>query len=208
MNEVRHPITARLFDRLSGPMEREAAPHREELLSGASGRAIEVGAGNGMNFGHYPTTVTEVIALEPEPYLRGKAEEAARRAPVPVTVRDGVADPLAFDDAAFDVAVASLVLCTVPDPARALAELRRVLVPGGELRFYEHVRSDRPRKARIQQRLDSSGIWPRVSGSCHCGRDTVASIEAAGFRVARVRSLDVGPPWMHTNPHVLGVARR
>jgi SAM-dependent methyltransferase len=206
--EVRHPITARLFDRLSRSMEREAGPHRHDLLSGASGRVIEVGAGNGMNFGHYPSTVTEVVALEPEAYLRGRAEEAARRAPVPVTVRDGVAEPLAFDDAAFDVAVASLVLCTVPDPARALAELRRVLTPGGELRFYEHVRSDRPRKARIQQRLDGSGMWPRVSGSCHCARDTVAAIEAAGFRVERVRSFDVGPGWLHTNPHVLGAARR
>jgi SAM-dependent methyltransferase len=206
--EVRHPITARLFDRLSRSMEREAGPHRQELLSGASGRVIEVGAGNGMNFGHYPSTVTEVVALEPEAYLRGRAEEAARRAPVPVTVRDGVAEPLPFDDAAFDVAVASLVLCTVPDPARALAELRRVLTPGGELRFYEHVRSDRPRKARIQQRLDGSGMWPRVSGSCHCARDTVAAIEAAGFRVERARSFDVGPAWLHTNPHVLGAARR
>jgi ubiquinone/menaquinone biosynthesis C-methylase UbiE len=97
------------------------------------------------------------------------------------------------------------VLCTVPDQQRALPELRRVLKPGGELRFLEHVRAD-GRKARVQQWLDRSGAWPRVAGGCHCSRDTVATIEAAGFRVERVRSFDLGPSWMHTNPHVLGTA--
>ena len=82
-----------------------------------------------------------------------------------------------------------------------------MLKPGGELRFMEHVRSDRPRKARFQERLDRSGLWPRVAGGCHCARDTVAAIEAAGFTVETVRSLDIGPAWSHTNPHVLGIAR-
>jgi ubiquinone/menaquinone biosynthesis C-methylase UbiE len=207
MPDVRHPIFARFFDRLSRLMERDVGEHRDELLAGLSGRVVEVGAGNGMNFRHYPATVDEVVALEPEAYLRGKAEEAARAAPVRVSVRDGAADPLPLEDASFDAAIASLVLCTVPDPARALAELRRVLKPGGELRFMEHVRSDRARKARLQDRLDRWGIWPRVGGGCHCGRDAVGAIEAAGLRIERVRSLDVGPSWMVTNPHVLGAAR-
>jgi ubiquinone/menaquinone biosynthesis C-methylase UbiE len=204
---VRHPIFARFFDRLSRLMEREVGEHRQELLAGLSGRVLEIGAGNGMNFQHYPTSVEEVVALEPEAYLRDKAEQAARDAPVRVTVRDGVADPLPIQERGFDAAIASLVLCTVPDPGRALGELRRVLKPGGELRFLEHVRSERPRKARIQERLDRSGIWPRVGGGCHCARDTVAAIEAAGFHVERSRSLDFGPSWVITNPHVLGVAR-
>lgn len=204
---VRHPIFSRFFDRLSRLMEREVGEHRQELLTGLSGRVVEIGAGNGMNFQHYPHTVEEVVALEPEAYLREKAEEAARRAPVKVSVRDGLADPLPLQDGEFDAAVASLVLCTVPGPGRALSELRRVLKPSGELRFLEHVRSDRPRKARIQGRLDRSGIWPRVGGGCHCARDTVGAIESAGFRVDRVRSLDFGPSWVITNPHVLGVAR-
>jgi SAM-dependent methyltransferase len=188
-------------------MEPEVGEHRDELLAGLSGRVVEIGAGNGMNFSHYPPAVEEVVALEPEPYLRERAEEAARDAPVPVSVGDAAAYPLPLEPASVDGAVASLVLCTVPDQARALAELRRVLKPGGELRFMEHVRSDRPRKARLQERLDRSGVWPRLGGGCHCGRDTVRAIEAAGFEIERVRRFDVGPTWMHTNPHVLGVAR-
>jgi ubiquinone/menaquinone biosynthesis C-methylase UbiE len=204
---VRHPIFARFFDRLSRLMEREVGEHRQELLAGLSGRVVEIGAGNGMNFRHYPDTVDEVVALEPEAYLRAKADAAARDAAVPVNVRGGLADPLPLEDAGFDAAIACLVLCTVPDPGRALAELLRVLKPGGELRFLEHVRSERPRKARLQERLDHSGIWPRVGGGCHCARDTVGAIHAAGFRVEHLRSLDFGPSWIITNPHVLGVAR-
>jgi ubiquinone/menaquinone biosynthesis C-methylase UbiE len=207
VTEVRHPLFARLCDRLSRLMEREAGAHRDELLAGLTGRVVEVGAGNGINFQHYPRPVEEVVALEPERYLRKKAEAAAGDAPVRVSVRDGVADRLPFDDGSFDAAVASLVLCTVPDLGRALGELRRVLRAGGELRFMEHVRSDSPRKARIQKRLDASGIWPRLGGGCHCSRDTVGAIEAAGFEVEHVRSFNLGPRWTHTNPHVLGAAR-
>lgn len=204
---VRHPLFAPAFDRLIRFVEREAAAHRREMLAGVAGRVVEIGAGNGMNFGHYPATVEEVVALEPEPYLRARAEAAARRAPVSVVVRDAVADDLPLEDGGFDVAVASLVLCTVPDPARALAELRRVLRPGGELRFLEHVRSDRPPKARVQAWCDRSGLWPRVAGGCHCSRDTLAAISAAGFAVERVRTVALGPAWGITNPHVLGLAR-
>jgi ubiquinone/menaquinone biosynthesis C-methylase UbiE len=203
--EVRHPLFARVFDRLSPLMEKEVAEYRDELLAGLSGRVVEIGAGTGVSFRHYPHTVSEIVAAEPEPYLRSKAEEAARGAPVRVVVSKAAADPLPFEDAGFDAAVASLVLCTVPDQLRALKELRRVLKPGGELRFMEHVRAD-GRKARVQHWLDRSGVWPRVAGGCHCARNTLGTIEAAGFRVERVRSFDLGPSWMHTNPHVLGAA--
>lgn len=205
--EVRHPVFARCFDRLSHLMEKEVAAHRDELLAGLSGRVVEMGAGNGIGFPHYPATVEEVVALEPEPYLRAKALEAARRAPVSVSVRDGVADALPLEDGAFDAAVASLVLCTVPGASGALAELRRVLRPGGELRFMEHVRADRSPKASLQRSLDRSGIWPCLGGGCHCARDTVGTIEAAGFRIERMRRFDLGPSWLVTNPHVLGFAR-
>jgi ubiquinone/menaquinone biosynthesis C-methylase UbiE len=205
--EVRHPLFARFFDRLSRLMEKEAGERRDELLEGLSGRVLEIGAGNGLNFRHYPATVEEVVALEPEAYLRAKAEQAALDAPVRVSVRDGVAEPLPFEDDSFDAAIASLVLCTVPDQGRTLSEMKRVLRPGGELRFLEHVRSDRPRKARLQEWLDDAGVQPRIAGGCHCARDTVRAIEAAGFRIERVRSFALGASWLYTNPHVIGAAR-
>ncbi len=205
--EVRHPIFARFFVGLSRLMERDLGEQRDELLAGLTGRVVEIGAGNGMNFRHYPAAVEQVVALEPEPYLREKATKAASQAAVRVSVRDGVADRLPFDEASFDAAVVSLVLCSVPDPARALAEIRRVLKPAGELRLLEHVRSDRPRMASVQDRFDRSGIWPRLAGGCHCSRESVASIEAAGFAIERARSFGLGPSCGLTYPHVVGVAR-
>lgn len=184
------------------------AEHREELLADLTGRVIEVGAGTGLNFGHYPSSVSEVVAVEPEPYLRAKAEEAAAAAPVTVKVVDGVADELPAEDATFDAGVASLVLCSVPVPAAALAELRRVIRPGGELRFYEHVRAENAGLARWQDRLDV--VWPRMAGGCHANRHTVAAIESAGFAVENVRRFEFRPSALTvlTAPHALGVARR
>src|SRR3954471_19654140 len=185
-----HPIFARMYTWLS-PREDDAGQdeNRRELLAGATGRALELGAGNGLNFRHYPATVAQVVAVEPEPYLRERALEAAAKADVPVDVVEGADDPLPFEDDSFDVAVACLVLCSVPDQARALAELRRVLRPGGELRFYEHVVPSRPRQASMFRMADRSGIWPWLGAGCHCSRDTGSEIDQAGFRVERVRRL-------------------
>jgi ubiquinone/menaquinone biosynthesis C-methylase UbiE len=205
---MRHPLFARAFARVCAPaMEREVAPLRQELLAGLHGRVLEVGAGNGLSFAHYPPSVSEVVALEPEPYLRARAEEAAGTAPVQVTVRAGVAETLPDEAASFDAAVASIVLCSVADPERALFELRRVLRPGGELRFFEHIRSEESPKATIQLLLDRSGVWPLVAGGCHCARETVTVIAAAGFRVDSARNVKLGPAWLHTTPWVLGTAR-
>ena len=204
---VRHPLFARAFHQLSRLMERELGAHRDELLAGLSGRVLELGAGNGTSFAHYPDTVEEVVAVEPEPYLRDHAIRAAASARLPVSVVDAVADALPFEDAGFDAAVCCQVLCSVPDQPRALAELRRLLRPDGELRFMEHVRSPNSRKARLQDIPDRLGLWPRVAGGCHCARDTPAAIESCGFRIERVRSFDLGPGWLLTNPHMLGWAR-
>ncbi len=203
---VRHPLFARVFDQLSRLMEKEIAGHRDELVSGLTGRVLELGAGNGINFAHYPDTVEQVVAIEPEPYLRAKAVLAAARTPLSITVADGLAEALPLPDASFDTAVCAIVLCSVHDQRLALAELRRVLRPGGELRFFEHVRSTNPRKARLQRALDRSGAWPFVAGGCHCARDTPAAIRASGFRIERPRSVDVGPAWLFTNPYLLGRA--
>lgn len=180
---------------------------RRELLAGASGRVVEVGAGNGINFEHYPTTVAELIAVEPEPYLRRQAEEAASRAPVRVRVVPGLASSLGLGEGSVDVVVVSGVLCSVPDQREALVEFRRVLRRGGELRFYEHVRSQRPGFARWQRCVDS--VWPRLMGGCHPDRETLTAIAAAGFRLERCRGFGF-PPGARlypVAPRVLGLAR-
>ena len=208
VTDVRRPVFARVWARLCSPlMERDIGEQRSGALAALSGRVIEVGAGNGMNFRHYPATVDEVVALEPEPYLRAAAVRSAREAAVKVTVLDGLADALPLEDRSFDAAVACLVLCSVPDQEAALAEMRRVLSAGAELRFLEHVRSDHPLKARVQTSADRSGIWPRLAGGCHCARDTLSAIGVAGFEIDRKHGFALGPGWGLTNPHIRGVAR-
>jgi ubiquinone/menaquinone biosynthesis C-methylase UbiE len=203
----RHPVFARFYARISPSMDAQGAvEHRRTLLAGLAGQVLEVGAGNGLNFPHYPPAVTEVLAVEPEPYLRGLAEAAAGQAPVPVRVIDGSADALPVPDASTDTAVASLVLCSVPDQARALAELHRVLRPDGELRFFEHVRADTTGLARFQRLADV--VWPTLVGGCHTSRDTLAAITAAGFEITslhRFRFPESRLP-QPAAPHVLGVA--
>ena len=207
MTDLRHPLFARFFDRLSRAIEPQVGQYRAELVEGLSGRVLEVGAGNGMNFRRYPAAVEEVTALEPEPYLREKAERAAAGAPVAVKVQAGVADPLEFSDRTFDAAVACLVLCTVPDQAAALGELRRVLKPGGELRFLEHVRAERQPLRALQTIGDASTLWPRIAGGCHAARDTLSAIEDAGFRLMQLRRFDFSPGRpLPAVPHVLGRA--
>lgn len=205
----RHPLFARYYARTSQLLERSVAAYRAKLLNGLSGRVLEVGAGNGLNFAHYPDMVTEVIAVEPEPHLRSIAETNARQAAVPITVVDGLADHLPAADGSCDAAIASLVLCSVPDQDTALAEIQRVLKPGGELRFFEHVQAATPRRRGLQKALDAT-VWPWFGGGCHCGRDTQTAIERAGFvidRIDRLTSADTQIPFP-TTPQILGTAIR
>ncbi|MDG4808866.1 methyltransferase domain-containing protein [Micromonospora sp. WMMD1120] len=188
MATVSHPVFARVYQRLSVAMDRAGtAAFRADLVAGLSGRVIEIGAGNGRMFAHYPPGVTEVVAVEPERRLRAAAERAAPFAPVPVTVVDGLAEALPAGRGEFDAVVVALVLCTVPDPAGALAEASRVLRPGGELRFLEHVAAEDGSRVRRAQRLLDATLWPRLFAGCHTGRDTVAAIGAAGFRIEELR---------------------
>ena len=208
--DLPHPVLARMFARMSERMEDAGArEYRKEMLSGLAGRVIEVGAGNGLNFRHLPDAVTEVVALEPEPYLRELARKAADEASVPVVVTDGVADDLPGQDGTFDAGVASLVLCSVPDQASALRELFRVIRPGGELRFFEHVAARSPGLARLQRIVDRL-FWPRVGGGCHTHRDTAAAIEGAGFTIEEMRRFPfrVCILTAPVTPHIVGRARR
>jgi SAM-dependent methyltransferase len=208
--DLPRPRFARMYQRTARAAEaRGATEHRRRLLDGLAGSVLELGAGHGLNFPHYPATVTGVTAIEPEPTLRAAAAEAAQKASIPIRVLAGVADHLPLADASVDAAVASLVLCSVPDQGRALAELRRVLRPGGELRFYEHVVANRQPKRVLLQAIDHSGLWPAISGGCHPARDTGAAIERAGFSIRSSERIMFAASRLEPSiPHILGIAHR
>jgi len=205
---LRHPVFARFYGRLSAGTERRgASEHRRRLLAGLAGSVLEVGAGNGLNFRYYPAAVTAVLAVEPEPYLRALAGQSARRVTTDITVTSGVAEHLPAGDQEFDAVVATLMLCSVRDPALALREMRRALRPGGELRFMEHIAAESAGLRRVQRIADAT-CWPGCFGGCHASRDPLAAIAAAGFRVRELeyyRLPDTWFPWP-TAPHALGIA--
>jgi SAM-dependent methyltransferase len=208
LSAFQHPRFARAYERISAESERRGtAAHRARLLTGLAGRVIEVGAGNGLNFAHYPRSVVEVVAVEPEERLRALAERAAAAAPVPVRVVPGHADALPSGADEFDAGVLSLVLCSVPDPGRSLTELRRVLRPGGELRFYEHVRSVNAVVGVVEDLV--TPLWSRAAGGCHPNRDLVAEIRRAGFAIEELERFAYRPVRLAPRQaHVLGRARR
>jgi ubiquinone/menaquinone biosynthesis C-methylase UbiE len=206
--DLPRPRFARMYLRVSpGAEQRGASEHRRRLLAGLSGTVLEIGAGHGLNFARYPREVSEVIAIEPEPTLRARASDAAADAPVQIRVIAGVADELPLEDRSVDASVASLVLCSVPDQGRALGELRRVMRPGGELRFYEHVIPRCQPKRTLVQLVDRSGFWPAIAGGCHPARDTTAAIERAGFEIKEIERFGFAASRFEPAiPHILGSA--
>lgn len=208
---VHHPYFARCYARFAPVADERLglARHRAELLAGLTGRVIEIGAGSGLNFRHFPATVSEVVAIEPERTLRLRAADAALRAEVPVDVAPGVAEALPVKSEAFDGAVACLVLCSVRDQWRALAELWRVLRPGGQLRLLEHCRAEGRGLAAVQWAADHT-LWPLFAGGCHTGRDTLAAVRGAGFEITELRRLRIPPRRfpVPSAPHILLTARR
>ncbi|GGP45425.1 class I SAM-dependent methyltransferase [Streptomyces calvus] len=208
---VHHPLFARCYARVSVAAETRAgmATVRRRLLGGLSGRVIEIGAGNGLNFAHYPDTVSEIVAIEPERDLRTLAVEAALRAEVPVDVAPGVAEALPVKSEAFDAAVLSLVLCSVRDVPRALAEVRRVLRPGGEVRFFEHGLGG-GRLMNLTQRALDRTVWPPLAGGCHVAREPVAALREAGFELGPYRRtlMPEKGPVLPTSYCVIGTAWR
>ena len=191
---------------MAGTEKAGLADHRKKLLARARGRVLEIGGGTGANLPFYGSQVEEVVITEPEEPMARRLERKLGDSSVPARVVRAPAEQLPFEDASFDFVVSTLVLCTVKDPARALAEIHRVLKAEGQLLFVEHVRSDSPKLARWQDRLN--GIQTRVALGCNCNRRTLENIEGAGFSIADVghERLPKAPPIVR--PLIVGAAER
>jgi SAM-dependent methyltransferase len=180
------------------------------LLVGASGRAVEVGCGPGQLFVHYPASVSSLLAVEINPTLLAMAIKAAARVSVAVEVVEGNKHgAIPVPDQSADVVVCCEVLCSAAEPRQLLAEIRRILRPGGELRIYEHTVATRRVGSLAQRAVDLLG-WPRLLGGCHVARDIVGTVTRCGFvwvDCERLWCAGVPLTWP-TGPHVLGTALR
>lgn len=167
---------------------------RRQLLARAQGKTIDLGAGTGANLDLYPDGVTELVLAEPGPHMAKRLRKHVLESGREAEVVEAPAEDLPFADGDFDTAVFTLVLCTVPDPPAALAEVARVLRPGGRLLFLEHVRAEEPSSARWQDRFERP--WRFFGDGCHCNRDTLAAIEESALRVEAVERdlLPKAPP--------------
>lgn len=185
MNKVWESTFSAIYDPLLWVGERAGmAQRRSALLSQATGRVLELGAGTGLNLPHYPDNLDELVMTEPSPPMVGRLERRAKKAGIPTSVMAADAERLPFEDDSFDTVVSTLVLCTVDDPQQAIKEIARVLRPGGELLFLEHVRSDSPRLARWQDRLHRS--WHAFAAGCNANRPTVDMLRESSMRVQEV----------------------
>jgi ubiquinone/menaquinone biosynthesis C-methylase UbiE len=188
-------IFAAMYDRMMAGTEKAGlGDRRHDLLAAADGRVIEIGAGTGVNLSHYPARVTELVLTEPEEPMAKRLEQKAAAAGRAATVVRTPAEALPFPDDSFDTAVCTLVLCTVSDPERALAEIDRVLKPGGQFLFLEHVRSDDPQLAKWQDRI--APFWRGFGHGCNCNRATPAMISGSRLEVMEMTEdrLPKAPP--------------
>lgn len=204
----RGSLFARAFASIGPRMDgRGAAEHRRTLVAEATGVVVEIGAGYGATFEHYGDRVTRVLALEPDAHLRAAATATASRVPLDIDVRAGVVESIPLADGTVDTVVSSLVLCSVRDQAAALAEIARVLAPGGRLLVYEHVRSNNGALALAEDAM--TPLWGLMAGGCHPNRDTVAAVREAGFTVDSERRFGFAVlPGVPPVAHVLVAATR
>lgn len=198
---------AALYDRCFKAAEEAGLREmRRQLLAGAGGRVLELGAGTGLNLDLYPGGVEQLVLLEPDPHMAKRLRETAAASSRSLSVSEAPAERLPFEDSSFDTVVSTLVFCTVPDPVAAMTEVARVLEPGGRLLFLEHVRAEDAGLARWQDRLERP--WRFLGDGCHCNRDTVATIAASPLQLDRVEhgKLPKAPPIVE--PLVSGSATR
>jgi ubiquinone/menaquinone biosynthesis C-methylase UbiE len=201
---IRHRLFAALYDRMNAAAERRwMGKRRVNLLADAHGVVLEIGGGTGANLPYYQDIERLVIA-EPDPFMREKLRPKLTQARVPVEISDADAQRLPFADESFDTVVSTLVFCTIPDPQAALMEIRRVLRPArGRLLFLEHVRGE-GKVARWQDRVQP--LWSWLLAGCHPNRDTVANVEATGFRVEKLERFEPPVPLSAFAPCVQGAA--
>lgn len=195
------PLFARGYDRITARMEQQwLGEARSQLLAGLTGTVVELGAGTGANLEHYPDTVDRLVLTEPTAAMRDqlRARLARHERQFEVEVVDATADRLPLPDGAADAVVSTLVLCSVPALGPAVAEVRRVLRPGGEIRLIEHVAADGGWEQRLQRALDPAWTW--LEGSCHLDHETRTALAAGGFDVGglEVRTQAGQPPLFRT----------
>ena len=171
---------------------REVAAERDWLIPQAAGRVLEIGAGSGLNLRYYGSAVTSVLAVDPSRELWRLAAPRLPGARVPVRFVAASGEALPLRAASVDTVVLTWTLCSIPDPRAALAEIRRVLVPGGRLLFVEHGRAPDASVRRWQERL--TPLWRRVSGGCHLDRPIDDLIRAAGLHFGALEARYVGRP--------------
>lgn len=198
---------AAAYDRvMAGVEDAGLAEWRTELLGGLSGDVLEIGSGTGRNLAHYPVGIGRLVLAEPDRNMRARLLRAAAGRPGTEVV-GAAAEDLPFDDRSFDAVISTLVLCSVENPTGALAEMFRVLRPGGRLVFIEHVgAADRPRRLLWQQRLEP--VWKRVAGNCHLTRRTDEDILASGFELVDLRRASMRKAPAVFRPTVRGFALR
>jgi ubiquinone/menaquinone biosynthesis C-methylase UbiE len=200
-------IFAAGYDRfMAGSEKAGLADRRKKLLARAEGRVLEIGGGTGANLPYYGEGVEEIVITEPEEPMARRLERKMEGSSLPLRFVSAPAEKLPFDGGSFDYVVSTLVLCTVDDPNRALGEIHRVLKPGGQLLFLEHVRADDPKLARWQDRLN--GVQTRIGHGCNCNRATLETMKSAGFSVTEVEHdrLPKAPPFVR--PMIVGSAAR
>ena len=201
---LRSRFFAFTYDRFSKGMEEAGlAEMRRNLIEGASGDVLEIGGGTGANLTYYAAGVESLTITEPERPMLKRLERKAREQNSHATILRAPAEDLPFEDASFDTVVSTLVLCGVDDQPRAVRELRRVLRPGGRLIFIEHVRSDDPRTAKVQDRMNPLN---RFVVCCDCNRPTLDTVRSAGFAVTELQQTELpkAPPF--GRPLIIGTA--
>ncbi len=200
-------LFAAAYDRMGARIETAGlGARREALLAGAAGRVLEIGAGTGENLQYYGEAARALILAEPEAPMARRLGRRIAEQRRPVELVRAPAEKLPFEDGSFDFVVSTLVLCTVPDQAKTLAEIHRLLLPGGQLLFIEHVRSDQPKLARWQDRLN--GLNRIVAQGCNCNCDTVEAIRAAGFTIEQLERGELKKAPATHRPLAVGSARR